>query len=262
MSPLFDKGIVITRAQHQALELEQKLLAKGARPLLYPCVEIHPPKKPELLDKALIDLHQGQFEWLVLTSQNAVFALAERAKALDLGFLPRKLLVGAVGPKTAKAVTEHLKINPFAVPRMFDAQSLGELLQVCEGQRVLLPQADIARPALAQLLLSAKARLTEVTAYRTMEGTGGICMKEALSQNRVDMVAFLSPSAVQYFKKRLKREKIALSALNKIGIACIGHVTKRAAHKLGFLVHVAPDTHTSDALIEHMEQYYELHRLS
>ncbi len=57
------KGIVVTRAVHQAGDLADLLREAGAEPLLYPCIAIQPPDEPSALDEALRDAASGAFDW-------------------------------------------------------------------------------------------------------------------------------------------------------------------------------------------------------
>ena len=80
---LTGKQIVNTRALHQAHALDELLCLQGAVPVAYPCVDIVPPDNSSQLDRALLDLAVGHYEWLILTSVNTVLALAERLSILD-----------------------------------------------------------------------------------------------------------------------------------------------------------------------------------
>src|SRR5579872_1700183 len=103
-----EKRIVVTRAPHQTAELDNLLCRHGARPLLYPCIAIVPPENVTLLDAAVQAAAYDNFDWLVVTSANAVLVLAQRLKKLRMA--PAKLAnvaVAAVGPATAEAV-QHL----------------------------------------------------------------------------------------------------------------------------------------------------------
>ncbi|MCA9871777.1 MAG: uroporphyrinogen-III synthase, partial [Anaerolineae bacterium] len=84
VSGLAGKRIVVTRAAEQAGDLDELLRERGATPLPYPCIAIAVPEDAAPLDEALRGLAAGGYDWLVLTSRNAVAILAERLDALDL----------------------------------------------------------------------------------------------------------------------------------------------------------------------------------
>ena len=74
-SALAGKSIVNTRAVHQARELDDLLIARGAIPLAYPCIAIAPPEESAALEAELERLARGYYHWLALTSVNTVETL-------------------------------------------------------------------------------------------------------------------------------------------------------------------------------------------
>lgn len=257
MSGLIGKHIVITRAWHQAGEFSRKLEAHKAVPLHYPCVEILPPGDTSALDLHIRGLYAGNFDWLVLTSQNTVLALSTRMKALRIECpLPSRLRFAAIGSQTAGAAHDFLGIEAHTVPQVFNAESLGQLLAHCKGQRMLLPQADIARPELQDQLVKVGALVTAVVAYRTQKGSGGIPLVEYLRRGQVDVITFASPSAVRFFVERLREEGGSLDDIARICVACIGNVTQKAALDIGLDVTLVARHHSVDSLIQTLKDYF------
>ena len=68
--PLTGKRIVVTRAPEQAGELIRELERMGAEVLILPTVSFAPPSDWQPVDSALRAI--GEFDWILLTSQNAV----------------------------------------------------------------------------------------------------------------------------------------------------------------------------------------------
>ena len=99
--PLAGRRVLVTRAAHQAGKLSEGLRAKGAEPVEVPVLEIFPPEDFEPLDRALRQL--DEYDWLILTSANAVRALAERAAALGLVFGSMESLKVAASTPSANA---------------------------------------------------------------------------------------------------------------------------------------------------------------
>ena len=157
--PLAGTRVVVTRAAHQAGGLERRLREAGARVALLPLLEIVPPADPAPLQRALARLRT--FDWLVLTSTNAVDAVMERVETI-----PRTVQVAAIGTATA-ATLAHRGIAPAVVARRAQAEGLVEELagEIAAGARVLLPQAADARPVLGAGLEKAGARVERVIAY-------------------------------------------------------------------------------------------------
>lgn len=259
MTGLSGKNVVITRAWHQSSDFTQKLEAHKAVPLHYPCVEILPPAETALLETQMAALFAGSFDWLVLTSQNAVIALASQMKTLRIQQpLPSWLKFAAIGPATAAAAHDFLGIDPHAIPQIYNSESLSELLSFCSGQRMLLPQADIARPELAEQLRSAGAIVTSVVAYRTQKGSGGIPLLSYLQRRKIDVITFASPSAVRFFKERLNDEGGDFELLRTVCIACIGNVTEKAARESGLDVTLVAKHHTVDSLIQSLREHFSV----
>ena len=274
---LAGKRIVVTRAVHQADELDDLLRSRGAEPLPYPCIAIAPPEDPGPLDSALRAAAEGAFDWLVLTSSNTVAALAERLAALGLDPAAlRCVAVAAVGTATARAAARDLGLTAALTPETFVAEALAAALTpantrgVCRCGvergpavgRVLLCQADLARPALADALTkSAGWVVTAVVAYRTVIGRGGIRLADHLAAGAVDAITFTSPSTVHNLAHRLAAEggRLAdgLGRLDGICIACLGPVTANAAQQIGLPIHVQPTEHTIPALVEALDQYWQ-----
>src|ERR1700676_1121138 len=97
---LAGKRVVVTRAAQQSAPLARALQEAEAIPIAVPLLAFAAPEDGTALDAAL---RQAQgFDWLLLTSQNALIALQERGAALQIS-LPgifAKVRVAAVGPRS------------------------------------------------------------------------------------------------------------------------------------------------------------------
>ena len=165
LPPLLGRRVLVTRAAHQAGKLSQGLRALGAEPVEVPVLEIHPPTSFTPLDTALRQF--ASYDWLILTSANAVHALIERAAAVGISLAqPAWLKVAAVGESTsAEARKAGFKIA--FVPQTYVAESLVEgLLKTLQnkpsGQRILLARAAVARDVIPDALRSAGAAVDVV----------------------------------------------------------------------------------------------------
>jgi len=254
VSALRGRRIIITRAPHQAGAFEARLRECGAIPLLYPCIEILPSDDTDALDAAL---HEDSYDWLVLTSANTVYVLANRLKALGRSNNPfRNVQVAAVGSVTAAAAEEYLGLHVTTVPDQFIAESVPEAMGFIAGKRILLPQSALADSALADLLATAGADVTRVDAYRTGIGSGGVHLPALLMRGEVDAITFTSASTVNNFVVRFRDENGQLSSLAGVCIACIGPKTAATAREQGFTIHLQPATHTLDALVSSLDLYF------
>lgn len=257
LSPLKGKRVVITRAVTQADELAEMLRERYAEPLLYPCIAVAPPEDTTLLDQSIYDAVQGQFNWLVVTSSNAVNTLADRLQALNL---PESALAAirtaAVGLATAKAAINRLKVNVHSVPEETCASALADALPSLEGKRVWLPQSDIAKPGLAQTLKANGADVVAVSAYRTIVGSGGVDLPALLKAKMVDAITFTSPSTVRNFLWRLIEEGGSTQELDGVALACIGAVTLASARDCGLCVPMIVSPPSVHNLVHSLEEFF------
>ena len=164
--PLWRRRIVVTRAREQASALAEQLRAAGAVPIEYPAIAFAPPADLAPLDAALDEL--GSYNWIVFTSANGVRFVAQRLSQLgrDTAEL-RHASLAAIGPATAAELERHGLRSTFT-PTEFVAEAVVEQIGEVQGQRILLPRADIAREALADGLRARGARVDNVVAYRTV----------------------------------------------------------------------------------------------
>lgn len=249
------KRIVVTRASHQASELCALLEQHGALPLLYPCIDIAPPINPQPLDNALSLAVRGKFDWVVLTSSNTVLMLAQRLKALGSLTL-NGIATAAIGSATAQAAAIHLNLQTQIIPDAFVAESLVAALGVIEGQAILLPQSAKARPTLADQLRQGGAHVTSVVAYQNILGHGGIDLPQLLVNQAIDAITFTSSSTVENCLIRLGNEGGYPQQLNRLCIACIGHITAQTAQAHGLTVTLTPNEHTLAGLVNELEHYF------
>jgi uroporphyrinogen-III synthase len=250
------RRVVNTRAPHQAAALDELLRSHGAVPLAYPCIDILPVDDDPVFDAALRHLVAGHYHWLVLTSPNTVMAVAGRLDALNLNLAGAPFQSAAIGPATLAAAHHQLGITTLLVPEQFVAESLGASLPVRAGERVLLPESDLARPVLAAMLRERGAEVMVVAAYRTVCGTGGVDMPHLLADGQVDALAFTSPSTVTNFIERVRRERGSLERALGVCAACIGPVTAEAARNHGFTNVLMPAEYTLAGLTETMEEFF------
>lgn len=256
MKALAGKRIVITRAAHQAGELEQLLLEREAIPLLYPCIAIEPPQDSTTLDRLLRSALSGDFDWLVITSTNSVRALKQRFDAMGVTAASSKLSVAAVGSTTAREIEEQLGLKVSAIPEQYNASALAYAMNFTEGAQMLMPQSEIAEQNFAQSLSDMGAKVTTVVAYQTVIGNGGVDLPALLRQSEVDAIIFTSGSTVVNLLQRLENEGGNRRFLAQVCIACIGAPTATIALENNLSVKVIPSQSTAENLVTALERYY------
>ncbi len=224
---LAGKRIVVTRAPHQAGGLEDVIRQFGGAPIAYPCIAIAPPTDFAEFDDCLLRLHA--YDWLALSSGNAVRAVADRARTMAALPALKRMRIAALGPATEAETRSHLGRGADFVPSAFGAEALARELPVGERSRILLPQSDLADDRAAQIMRSRGADVTAVVAYRTVTGSGGANLPAMIASGKIDALTFASPSAILFFRQRCSAPAaLALPAL------CLGKRTARSAADAGF----------------------------
>lgn len=255
--PLTNITVAVTRAVHQVQAQRDQLEAAGATVVHYPCIAIAPPKEIEPLDEALNKTIAGDYDWLIVTSTNTVYALAERLRTLDHSLKDvSSLQVAAVGSSTADAVREQLELSVSVTPDEFTAATLGEAIPNLADSRVFLPQSAIADSGLAEQLQAAGATVDVVTAYRTLIAQGGDDVPGMLWAGSVDAITFTSASTIHNFARRFSVERASLAMLDDVCVACIGSSTAAAAKQHGISVSIIPDEHTLQGLTDALIAYF------
>jgi uroporphyrinogen III methyltransferase/synthase len=259
--PLFGRRILVTRPREQSAEFVTLLQSLGADPIEAPMIRIAPPEDFGPLDQACA--HLDAFDWVVLTSGNAVDAFMGRllASEADVRALGAVRLC-AIGAGTSERFTRFgIKVD--LVPAESRAESVVQALLEqgdVRGIRILLPRADIGREVIGEELRKRGAVVTEVVAYRTVaidpERDGEPDVYRMLLDRQIDVVTFASPSAVRSFAD-LYGAEAAADLLHTTQVAAIGPVTAEAAAQLGIAATIVPTEYTIPALCAAIVRHFE-----
>lgn len=246
--------IVVTRAPEQADALTRMLRERGAEVILLPAVAFAPPADWAPLDAAIRGLET--YDWLLLTSQNAVRFFAERCRELGVTFSSDRPKVGCVGPATADAAQEAGLTVAFTAATYRGTALAGELgAEKLAGRRVLLPRSDRASRDLPEALRGLGAEVDDVVAYRTVS-PGRVNPKVAadVREGVVDIIILASPSAVDYVVQEIGGA--ALQALaGRTAFASIGPVTGEALREAGLREDIGAAKPAAEELVYAMEQW-------
>jgi uroporphyrinogen-III synthase len=252
------KRVVVTRAAEQNADLVRALRDKGAAPIALPLVAFAPSDHLAEFDQAIRGL--PKFDWIFLTSQNALRALEERCQALhqELHSAVGTARVAAVGPATAEAAKAAGLPVSYVATKHQGMSLAQELASQIRGKRVFVPRSDRANPDLTRELTRLGAKVEEVVAYKTIppeeDALGHV---RATLQQPVDAILFFSPSAVRHLQDILGNEKV-LELSGRAIFAAIGPVTERALREAKVeRVLLAEDT-TVTSVIATLEHHFTI----
>ncbi len=254
--PLFGKRILVTRAREQASQLAAAIEELGGEPLSLPSIRTRWPSRPEALDKLDRSLRSlREFDWVMFTSVNGVDYFFERLALLELDIRSLgRARIAAVGPKTAEALRRR-GLRTEALPAEYQAEGmLASLLpHLKQGQRALLPRANIARSYLPEALRKLGLEAVEADVYETVisdedaaEATG------LLREGKIHAITFTSSSTATNFWELLKRQEAENphDLLRGVRIVCIGPKTAETAAKLGMRVSRVAEQATIESLVQ------------
>ena len=243
--PLFGRRIVVTRATQQAQALSEKLRELGADVMQMPATLI------ARLDLTPLRRAIGEvsgYDWLILTSQNAVSIFWEQllGESRDARALAG-LKVAGVGPATAGALLEH-GIAVDLIPKRFVAEGLLELMQAREdvsGKRVLYVTAEGSRDVLPQGLREIGAEVVVIEAYRSIaDGQGAERLARTVESGKLDLATFTSGSAVRGYV-----DAIGEDLARRVPAASMGPQTSDALREAGIEVKAEAKESTLDGLV-------------
>jgi uroporphyrinogen-III synthase len=252
MSSLRGRRVLVTRQRSRSVDLAALLEARGAVVLQVASIEIAPPDDLGPLDEALAAL--DRYDWVVLTSANAVKAVLSRLAVL--GLYPRLgangRRIASVGPSTTAALRASFPEDRVSLEPAHDARAAGLLAAFAaerlSGRRVLVPASSLARPELPEGLRRRGALVDVVAAYRPVEPPDlERAVADALEQG-FDLALFASPSAVEAFARAAGERARGLPAV------VIGPTTEAAAREAGLDVRGVASPPTEAGLLEAAER--------
>ena len=223
--PLEGVGVVVTRDEDEGGPLTRALAALGADVLHWPTIRAAHPEDPGVLEKAL----QARHDWVVFTSRRAVAAVRRISSDAPAP------AVAVVGRSTAEAV-RALGWRVDLVPDEETGEGLVRALAeagVGNGDRVLLPVSQIARPTVGEGLRDLGAVVDSPVAYQILPAPLDVDECLAAAENgRAGVVTVTSPSTVENLETALGDGPFAALARSAV-FAAIGPTTAGAAREAG-----------------------------
>jgi uroporphyrinogen III methyltransferase / synthase len=232
--PLHGRTVAVTRARAQASALAARLRELGADVVEAPAIRT----RALGADVPALDA----FDLLCVTSPTGAHELfaALAPSGRDARAL-HGLRVAAIGPGTARALTEH-GIAADVVPERSVAEGLVEALAGVPVRRALVARAAEGRDVLPDALRERGAEVEVLALYETVPDP----LDEPTSAAALDadFVTFTSASSVRFFLQA------AGGAAELTGrIASIGPATSEELRRHGLEPAVEADPHTPDGLV-------------
>jgi uroporphyrinogen-III synthase len=162
--PLDGLHIVVTRPAGQVAHLAEALADLGAKPVLFPVLEIFDVDDPQALQDIAIRL--DEFDLACFVSPNAVEK--SLTAILSRRSWPPHLYAATVGRSSELALAKFGVVNVVSPQGRFDSEALLELseLQDMAGKRIVIFRGDGGRELLGDTLKQRGAEVEYVTCYR------------------------------------------------------------------------------------------------
>ncbi|UTH13080.1 uroporphyrinogen-III synthase [Macrococcus equipercicus] len=178
---------------------------------------------------------RNQYDWLLFTSRNAVRLFFEQYP--DITFSK----VASIGSRTSEALITHGVAIDYEPPEFNQESFIAHAADRFDDCSILLPCSAKARPKLADFL-SRRAAVTTIALYEPVTNENNAKkMNTLLLSGSIDVVVFMSPSAVRaYFT--------AYSKIHQLVVA-IGPVTSRALQNV-HQPHITALQSTKEAIID------------
>ncbi|SDW68044.1 uroporphyrinogen-III synthase [Marinococcus luteus] len=238
--------VLVTRGAGQNASLVRGLQSAGCCVKAVPVITTVPVLGRE---KAMAEWWQsGEIDWMLVTSVNTVYYLAEWQKRYGLG-VPSGLKTAAVGPKTKQAL-EQEGFQVELMPEQYKAVSLAESAGRVIGRRenVLLPQSAQAADTLYRSLTAQGLSVWVWHLYTTVpEEKNESVLQTTLKHREVDVLMAASPSSVDALYRLAGAYRQELLA---VPVVAIGPSTGRAARESGFKYVYEAEIHSVEGMIE------------
>jgi uroporphyrinogen-III synthase len=248
--PLEGRRIVVTRPRANAEEVADELELLGATALVMPLLQIEPMRDSDAVSLESVLSDVAVYDWIVFTSANGVAAVQEHLAGRLAG-----AKIAAVGPATAAAV-RALGVEPAFVPANYAAAEILAGLGDLEGRRVLLPQADIADPWLADRIRASGAEVDAVVAYRTVAVDPSVVEAAELEEG-VDAVVLASGSAARSLAALAAKFPGVAKSLQQTLLVAIGPKTAEAAREVALPVGLVADEASSEGIIQALTSHFD-----
>jgi len=256
--PLLRQWVVVTRPQEQGAPMMRRIEQLGGVPFHLPAVEIREPIDWTPVDRAIEQMRNRHYQWLVFTSVNGVKSFFGRLFHLgrdvrDLGGLS----LAAIGPATAQALREY-HLHADVIPDEYRSEKLvEELRDRVRGQRVLLARADRGR----ELLHDQLAEVAEVEQVAVYSQIDAIDTKseifDHLRRGEINFVTLTSSNIAKAILRSFDETINGRIHRGDIKLVSISPVTSGVIREMGYPVAVEAREYTTEGMIDALVRFAE-----
>lgn len=241
--PLSGWRVLVPRGGPWGDAVAAMLRAKGASPVVAPLINFAATDEQDQLEAALVQLANGYFDWLTVTSATTVDVLRAHG-----AIVPTSTKIAAVGETTAAALVAAGYRADITPSEENTSRGMLEEWQAATGGaahlRVLALRSAVAEPVLSTGLPRLGHDVTAVVAYRTVGIPVGDKVLEDIQNGRIRAVVISSGSVAEQVRSQL-------GVLDeRVVVACIGPQTARDAERVGLRVDVVAPVQSMESLIE------------
>ena len=231
------------------------LESQGASVVCLPTIEITAPDSWDECDATIWKL--AEYDSVCFTSKNTVEKFVQRIRLIRpqaFNTLATQNLY-AVGEKT-KSTLEANGFTVQPIPQKHSAENLANSFygQNISGRHFLFPKSNIACDVIPKELRSLGAIVDEIVTYKTVipEPENLEHIRTFLTDGKIDIVTFFSPSSVRNFT-----EMIGVETLQHILIAVIGPTTAEEAKEIGLEVDIVAKQQTAKSLVQGIMEHFD-----
>ena len=202
-----NKVVAITRGEKNNSEFIRKVKQEGGIPLSLPTIKLIP-IDADHFRKKFIDLYSKKHEYYMFMSPSSVQMFLKMVKENSLSNILQEQLmkskVIAIGPST-KRILESNNIQVSWMPEDYSSSGLLKLMRKLSpspGTRILSPRSGASNSFMKDNLNLLGIFLDEFHIYYPQTETVDeiwVDFSKRISNKRVDVIIFTSPSAVRYF---------------------------------------------------------------
>lgn len=201
--PLIGWKILLPRTQGAPGMLEYRIHLHGANYQVVPTMAIEPPRNTQAMERAVRDMVDGEYQWVVFTDQHAVQATLDELRSWGLDARSFAGLRVAASDPRAVDLLESFGIQPDVVSSDGTTSGLAsefpfydDLIDPMDG--VLVTRASVATEELVTALSGLGWRVEDVMFARAVRSAPPSAeIRQSIKTGGYDAVLFTSASAVR-----------------------------------------------------------------